>query len=75
MINILYAIVLISSVTLIGLMMIQEGADQNSALMGVAPEAIWGKNRSASRDAILKRMTIISAVVFFVSTFLLSVIK
>ncbi|MDY3946893.1 MAG: preprotein translocase subunit SecG [Ezakiella sp.] len=75
MINVLYAIVLISAVALVGLMMVQEGADQNSVLMGVAPEALWGKNRSASRDAILKRMTIIFAVIFFVSTFLLSVIK
>lgn len=73
MINVLYALVLISSIALIVLMMVQEGSDQSSVLMGVAPEALWGRNRSVSRDAVLKRMTIVAAAVFFVTAFLLSV--
>lgn len=73
MINVLYALVLISSIVLIVLMMVQEGSDQSSMLMGVAPEALWGRNRSVSRDAVLKRMTIVAAAIFFVTAFLLSV--
>lgn len=73
MINILYALVLISSIALIVLMMVQEGSDQSSVLMGVPPETLWGRNRSVSRDAVLKRMTIVAAAVFFVTAFLLSV--
>ncbi len=73
MINILYVLVLLSSIAIIVLMMVQEGSDESSALMGVAPEALWGRNRSGSRDAILKRMTIVAGAIFFVTAFLLSV--
>lgn len=73
MMYVLYALVLISSIALITLMMVQEGSDQSSVIMGVAPEALWGKDRGVSRDATLKRMTIIAAAVFFVNAFLLSV--
>ncbi|MDO5716771.1 MAG: preprotein translocase subunit SecG [Tissierellia bacterium] len=75
MINILYAIVLISALSLTGLMMLQEGSDQNSVLMGVAPEALWGRNKSASKEATLKRLTVISAALFFVSTLVLAAVS
>ncbi|MCI6610389.1 MAG: preprotein translocase subunit SecG [Ezakiella sp.] len=75
MTTVLYIIVFLSALALIALMMIQEGADQNSVLMGVPPEVLWGRNKSASRDATLKRMTVISAVVFFVSTLILAAIS
>lgn len=71
----LYVIVFISSLALIGLMMIQEGSDQSSVLMGVAPEALWGRNKSVSREATLKRITVIAAVLFFVSTLLLAALS
>lgn len=71
-INVLYGIVLLSSLALILLMMVQEGSDQRSMMMGMAPEVLWGRNRSNSRDAALKRMTVVSAGVFFVSTLLLA---
>lgn len=72
MINILYGLVLLSAVCLTVLMMVQEGADQNSVLMGVAPETLWGRNKSVTREATLKRLTVIFAVLFFVSTLLLA---
>lgn len=75
MTTVLYIIVFLSALALIALMMIQEGADQNSVLMGVPPEALWGRNKSASRDATLKRMTVISAVIFFASTLILAAIS
>ena len=55
--------------------MIQEGSDQSSVLMGVAPEALWGRNKSVSREATLKRITVIAAVLFFVSTLLLAALS
>lgn len=73
--NILYVIVFLSSIALIVLMMVQEGSDQSSVLMGVAPETLWGRNKSVSREATLKRLTVMSAVVFFISTLVLAAIS
>lgn len=44
------------------------------ALDGSSNDAAWGASRGASRDDVLKRVTIIGAIVFFVAAILLAVV-
>jgi len=67
------ALVMISALGLIVSVLLQEGAENGlGALAGSAPEQLWGKNRSTSREATLQRATIISAVIFIISTLVLA---
>lgn len=66
-------LVLLSSVSLIGSVMMQESAEQGGmgALTG-AGASLWGKSRGKSKEDVLKRITIISAVIFMISTLALA---
>ncbi len=69
------AFVLISALGLIISVLLQEGDEGGlGAVGGNSPESLWGKNRGSSKDAILQRVTIISAVVFVISTLVLAAI-
>ena len=69
------AFVLISALGLIISVLLQEGDEGGlGAIGGNSPESLWGKNRGSSKDAILQRATIISAVVFVISTLVLAAI-
>lgn len=67
------AFVLISALVLIISVLLQEGGDGSmGAISGNSPESLWGSNKGTSKDAILQRSTIISAVVFVISTLVLA---
>lgn len=67
------ATLLISALGLIISVLLQESDEGGlGAISGNSSESLWGKNRSSSKDAILQRSTIISAVVFVVSTLVLA---
>ena len=62
------ATLLISALGLIISVLLQESDEGGlGAISGNSSESLWGKNRSSSKDA-----TIISAVVFVVSTLVLA---
>ena len=64
---------LVSALGLIISVLLQEGDEGGlGAVAGNSPESLWGKNKSSSKDAVLQRSTIISAVVFIVSTLVLA---
>lgn len=64
---------LVSALGVIISVLLQEGEQGGiGAMAGNAPESLWGKNRGSSKDAILQRATIISAVVFVISTLILA---
>lgn len=64
---------LVSALGLIISVLLQEGDEGGlGAMAGNSPETLWGKNKNSSKDSILQRSTIISAVVFVVSTLVLA---
>ena len=60
--------ILISSISLIISVMLQEGNDEGlGTIGGNSPDSLWGKNRGTSKEAMLKRITVVSAVIFIIS--------
>ena len=66
-------VLLVSALCLIISVLLQESGEGGiGAIGGNSPDSLFGKNRSSSKDAILQRITIISAVVFIISTLVLA---
>lgn len=68
-------LLLISAVGVILTVLLQEGSQGGlGASMGgsSAPESMWGKSGGKTKEVILKRGTMISAVIFMVSTLVLA---
>lgn len=70
---ILSILILVSSVTLIGLVLVSEPVDNNMAALtgGGASDSFWGSNKSNSKEAMINKATIVAAVVLAVSLILL----
>ena len=68
------AALLISALGLIISVLLQEGGDGGMGAIGGggAPSTLWGKNKGTSKQVILQRVTIVSAVIFMVSTIILA---
>lgn len=65
--------ILVSSISLIVSVMLQEGNEEGlGTIGGNAPESLWGKNRGTSKEAMLKRITVVSAVIFIISALALA---
>jgi preprotein translocase subunit SecG len=66
-------LVLLSSLALIISVVLQEGNDDGmSALSGGASGSLFGKSRGTTRTDMLKRITVVSAVIFMISTLVLA---
>jgi preprotein translocase subunit SecG len=67
--TILFSIlILVSSVALIVSVLLQEGNSEGlGTIGGNSPESMWGKNRGTSKQAMLQRVTIVSAIIFIIS--------
>lgn len=66
-------LILISSISLIISVLLQEGNEEGlGTIGGNAPESLWGKNRGTSREAMLQRVTIVSAIIFIISALALA---
>ncbi len=63
---------LISSISLIVSVALQEGAEQGMGTITGEAAPLWGQSRGTSREDVLKRVTIVSAVVFIVSHLILA---
>lgn len=66
-------LVLASSLSLIISVVLQEGSDGGiGALSGGASDSLFSKSRGKTREDMLKRVTVISAVIFMISTLVLA---
>jgi preprotein translocase subunit SecG len=66
-------LVLASSLSLIVSVVLQEGSEQGmGTLAGGSADSLWGKSRGTSREDMLKRITVVSAVIFIISTLVLA---
>lgn len=73
MTTIFSVLLLVSSISVIVSVLLQESSSQGMGTMaGNAPDSPWGSNRGTSRSALLKRITVISAVIFIVSALVLA---
>ena len=61
-------LILASSISLIVSVLSQEGSREGlGTIGGNAPDSSWGKNRGTSKQAMLKKVTIVSAIFFIIS--------
>lgn len=66
-------LILVSSISLIISVLLQEANQEGlGTIGGNAPESLWGKNRGTSREALLQRVTIVSAIIFIISALVLA---
>lgn len=66
-------IILLSSISLIISVLMQEGSEEGlGTIGGNAPDSLWGKNRGSSKAAILQRITIVSSILFIISALALA---
>lgn len=66
-------LIVISSISLIVSVLMQEGKEGLGALGGNSPDSLWGSNAGTSRETMLQRVTIISAIIFMISALALAV--
>lgn len=68
-------LLLISSVTVIIAVLMQEGSSEGMGTIGGnAPESSWGSNRGANRSTLLKRITVVATAIFMISAVVLTAI-
>ncbi|NLY84793.1 MAG: preprotein translocase subunit SecG [Tissierellia bacterium] len=66
-------LVLISSISLIVSVVLQESKEGGlGTISGDSSASLWGKTRGKSREDVLKRITVISSVIFLISTLFLA---
>ncbi|TJX14274.1 preprotein translocase subunit SecG [Tissierella creatinini] len=60
-------LILVSSISLIVSVLFQEGSEGLGAIGGNAPDSLWGRNRGTSKQSMLRRITVVSAIIFIIS--------
>lgn len=65
-------LVLASSLALIISVVLQESSEQGLGTLAGGSGALFGKTRGTSREDMLRRITVISAVIFMISTLVLA---
>jgi len=66
-------LILAASITLIISVVLQEGSDEGLGTVGGnSPTSLWGKTRGASREQMLRKVTVTSAVIFIISALVLA---
>ncbi len=72
----LHIIIIIASLGLIASILLQEGKQAGmSGAIGGGAEQIWGKNKAKSYETKLEKATSVLAVIFLVSTLILTVVQ
>ena len=64
------ALIFVSSIIMIVTTLMQSSADENGATAITGQESYYSQNKGASRDAILKRITISMSIIIFVCVIL-----
>lgn len=73
MIRLFSVLILASSLILIISVVMQEGSSQGmGAISGGGSNSLFGNARGSSREEVLKKITVISAVVFIISALVLA---
>lgn len=68
-------LLLISSITVIISVLMQEGSSEGMGTIGGnAPDSQWGANRGANRSTLLKRISVVSTTIFMIAALVLTVI-
>lgn len=68
-------LLLIASISVIVSVLLQESSSEGiGTIGGNSPQSPWGSSRGANRSTILKRITVVAAVVFMVSAVVLAAI-
>ena len=66
-------LILVSCISLIVSVLFQEGSEEGlGTIGGNAPDSLWGKNRGTSKQAMLRRITVVSAIIFIISAIALA---
>lgn len=66
-------LILASSLGLIISVAMQEASSEGlGAVGGNATDSLWGKSRGTSREGMLRRITIISSIIFIISALVLA---
>ncbi len=74
--TVLHIIIIIASLGLIASILLQEGKQAGmSGAIGGGAEQIWGKQKAKSYETKLERATTILAVVFLISTLVLTIVQ
>lgn len=67
-------LILASSISLIISVLFQEGNEEGlGTIGGNSPDSLWGKNRGSSKQAMLRKVTVVSAIIFIISAIALAV--
>lgn len=63
---------IVTSLALIGVILLQSGKSAGlSGAIGGGAESLFGKNKARGLDALLSKVTIAAAVIFFISSIVL----
>lgn len=74
--TVLHIIIIIASLGLIASILLQEGKQAGmSGAIGGGAEQIWGKNKAKSYESKLEKATTVLAIVFLISTLVLTVVQ
>ena len=65
-------LVLLSSISLIISVVLQEGSEDGLGTIGGGSGSLFGKTKGQSKEDMLKRVTVISSVIFLISTLVLA---
>ncbi|MGM0396593.1 MAG: preprotein translocase subunit SecG [Bacillota bacterium] len=75
MITLFSVLMLISSITLVGSILMQESKSEGiGAIGGGGADSTFGKSIGTSRQAMLRKFTIVSAVIFMISAVALAAV-
>ena len=72
--TVLLGLIILSSLGLIVSVLLQEGSSGMSGSIAGGAESLFGKKKSKGMQGVLERMTVISAVIFFISVFVFGII-
>lgn len=74
--TVLHIVIIIASLGLIASILLQEGKQAGmSGAIGGGAEQIWGKNKAKSYESKLEKATTVLAIVFLVSTLVLTIVQ
>ena len=68
------ALILISGIALIVSVLFQESKSEGLGAISGGAEKLWGKTKARSMEAILRKVTTVSAIVFMVSALVIAAI-
>lgn len=69
------ALILISGISLIVLVLFQESKSEGLGAISGNAERLWGKSKARTMEAMLSKITTVSAIVFMISALVIAAIQ